>query len=60
MTIKYTGNQNNLEVTLGYFDLDCIVDAIKVWDEKHTEYDHLTKECFDTLKEILKEQTRND
>ena len=55
MTISYTGYKKNLEVTIGWRELEVVLDAIKEYEEKWKEFDETTQNTFDTLKEVLKE-----
>lgn len=58
MTLGYTGFQDNLEVILGWRDLDVVCDAIKEYKEKWKSFDKTTENTFTTLLEILKEQEK--
>ena len=41
--IRYTGDKDNLEVTIGWRELDVICDAIKEYQEKYQEFDEATQ-----------------
>lgn len=53
--MSYTGFQDSLEVTIGWRELEVIVDAINEYIKKWKEFDPATQETFDDLKYILRE-----
>lgn len=56
--IRYTGDKDNLEVTIGWRELDVVCDAIKNYQNKCGSFDDLTAQTFKSLLEILKEQEK--